>query len=126
MPFDAQSASALSRRVHTVHECLFVLKQAVMQAAQAGEYEVTVALGEQLPVVAGQSTNNAAFVIDFLARSEREAWSEAATQALRAGYTVRPAWGRVSTGAALEGLTLAWRWLDEDSAAPSRPRCRCC
>ena len=120
MPFDAQSARALSRRVHTVHECLFVVKQAVMQAAQAGEFEVTVALGEQLPVVAGQSTNNAAFVIDFLATSGREAWSEAATQALRAGYAVRPAWGRVSTGAALEGLTLTWRWLDEDSAAPSR------
>jgi hypothetical protein len=116
MPFDAQSARALSRRVHSVHDCLFILKQAVVQAAQAGEFEVTVDLAEQLPVVAGQSSNTAAFVIDLLARSGREAWSEAATQAQRAGYTVRPAWGRAPTGAALEGLTLAWQWLDDDDA----------
>lgn len=109
MPFDAQTARALSRRIHSVHDCLFVMKQSVVQAAQAGEYEVTVGLSESLPVVAGQSVNSAAFVIDFLARSGREAWSEAAAQAVHAGYSVRPAWGRTAGGAALEGITLSWR-----------------
>jgi hypothetical protein len=116
MQFDAHSARALSRRVHSVQDCLFVIKQTVMQAAQAGEFEVSVALSDALPVVAGQSTNNAAFVIDFLQRHGREAWAEAAAQAVRAGYAVRPAWGRSATGAALEGLTLSWKSLDEDDA----------
>lgn len=109
MPFDAQSARALSRRMHSLHDCLAVMKRAIVQAAQAGEYEVTVGLSELLPVVAGQSTNNAAFLTDFLARQGREAWAEAVRHAARAGYQVRPAWGRVDTGAALEGLTLSWR-----------------
>jgi hypothetical protein len=120
MPFDAESARALSRRVHSLQDCLFVIKQAVVQAAQAGEFEVTVGLSDSLPVVAGQSTNNAAFVIDFLSQNGREAWAEAAAQAARAGYTVRPAWGRIATGAALEGLTLSWKSLDEPDAATPR------
>jgi hypothetical protein len=118
MPFDAESARALSRRVHSLHDCLFVIKQAVVQAAQAGEFEVTVGLSDSLPVVAGQSTNNAAFVIDFLRRNGREAWAEAAAQAARSGYTVRPAWGRSGSGAALQGLTLSWKSLDEPDAVP--------
>jgi hypothetical protein len=109
MPFDAQAARALSRRIHSVHDCLFVMKQHVVQAAQAGEYEVSVGLSESLPVVAGQSVNSAAFVIDFLARSGREAWSEAVAQAVHAGYGVRPLWGRTAGGAALEGIKLSWR-----------------
>jgi hypothetical protein len=120
MQFDASSARALSRRVHSLHDCLFVIKQAVVQAAQAGEFEVSVGLSDALPVVAGQSTNNAAFVIDFLARHGREAWAEAATQALRAGYTVRPFWGSVATGAALEGLTLSWQFVEEEAGADVR------
>jgi hypothetical protein len=59
MPFDAESARAISRRVHSLHDCLFVFKQAVVQAAQAGEFEVTVGLSDSLPVVAGQSTRHA-------------------------------------------------------------------
>lgn len=114
MPFDAHSARALSRRIHSLHDCLFVIKQSVVEAAQAGEFEVSVGLSESLPVVAGQSTNNAAFVIDFLARNGRETWAEAATQALRAGYSVRPAWGRNHLGAVLEGLTLEWRSVSFD------------
>ncbi len=117
MSFDATSARALSRRVHSVHDCLYVIKQSIVQAAQAGEFEVVVALSESLPVVAGQSSNNAVFVIDFLTRVGREAWAEAATHAVRAGYTVRPAWGRIATGAALEGLTLEWRALADDEPA---------
>jgi hypothetical protein len=35
---------------------------------------------------------------------------------VRAGYTVRPAWGRTATGATLEGLTLSWKSLDEAEA----------
>jgi hypothetical protein len=98
MTFDAQTARALSRRIHSVQDCLFVMKQHVVQAAQAGEYEVGVGLSESLPVVAGQSVNSAAFVIDFLARSGREAWSEAVAQAVHAGYGVRPLWGRTAGG----------------------------
>jgi hypothetical protein len=120
MKFDAQAARNLSRRVHSVQDCLFVIKQTVAQAAQEGEFEVTVALSEALPVVPGQSTNDAAFVIDLLARHGRQAWSEAATQAVRAGYTLRPAWGRAGVGAALEGLTLAWRSIDEPDAFERR------
>ena len=119
MSFDAQSARALSRRVHSVHDCLYVMKQSIVQAAQAGEFEVAVGLSESLPVVAGQSSNNAVFVIDFLNRNGREAWAEAATHAVRAGYAVRPSWGRIATGAALEGLALEWRTIaEEEPAAP--------
>ena len=120
MPFDAESARALSRRVHSLQDCLFVIKQAVVQAAKAGEFEVTVGLSDPLPVVAGQSTNNAAFVIDFLHHNGRGAWAEAAAQAARAGYTVRPAWGRVATGAALEGMTLSWKSVEEPDATMPR------
>jgi hypothetical protein len=116
MNFDARSARALSRRIHSVHDCLSVMKQAIVQAAQAGEFEATVPLSESLPVVAGQSTNTAAFTIDFLQRNDREAWAEAATQAMRAGYALRPSWGRAATGAALEGLTLAWRTIEIDTS----------
>ncbi|HET9823559.1 MAG TPA: hypothetical protein VFQ16_17210 [Burkholderiaceae bacterium] len=118
MPFDAQSARALSRRMHSLHDCLAVMKRTIVQAAQAGEYEVSVGLSELLPVVAGQSTNNAAFLADFLSRQGRDAWAEAVKQATRAGYQVRPAWGRVDTGAALEGLTLSWRSVLLDAAPP--------
>jgi hypothetical protein len=122
MTFDARSARALSRRVHSVHDCLYVMKQSIVQSAQAGEFEVVVALSESLPVVAGQSSNNAAFVIDVLLRNGREAWAEAATQAVRAGYAVRPSWGRIATGAALEGLALEWRSVaDEEPAAANAP-----
>lgn len=114
MPFDAQSARALSRRIHSVQDCLFVMKQHVVQAAQAGEYEVTVGLSESLPVVAGQSHNNAAWLVDFLARGDRAAWSEAVQHAAAAGYAVRPAWGRADRGAVLEGLTLSWHSLEVD------------
>jgi hypothetical protein len=123
MTFDAQTARALSRRIHSVQDCLFVMKQHVVQAAQAGEYEVGVGLSESLPVVAGQSVNSAAFVIDFLARSGREAWSEAVAQAVHAGYGVRPLWGRTAGGAALEGITLSWRQAEyQDSRTiPTAP-----
>jgi hypothetical protein len=114
MPFDAQSARALSRRVHSLHDCLSVLKQSVVQAAQAGEFEVSVGLSELLPVAAGQSTNNADFLVEFLAQHGRDAWAEAVLQALHAGYTVRPAWGRSASGAALEGITLSWRVLEDE------------
>jgi hypothetical protein len=118
MSFDAHSARALSRRMHSLHECLAVMKRSVVQAAQAGEFEVTVGLSESLAVVAGQSTNNAAYLIDLLTRTGHVAWSEAVTQAVRAGYSVRPAWGRVDGAAALEGLTLAWRSVLPDDAPP--------
>jgi hypothetical protein len=118
MPFDAASVRALSRRAHSAQDCLFLIKQAVLQAAGAGEWEVTVGLSESLPVVAGQSTNNAAFVIDFLGRNGRDAWAEAAVQAVRAGYALRPSWGRLGAGAALEGLTLAWRSAPDEPAVP--------
>jgi len=62
-----------------------------------------VALSESLPVVAGQSSNKAAFVIDFPMRNGREAWAEAATQAVRAGFTTE-----LIAGAA--GTTLVLRW----------------
>lgn len=114
MPFDAQAARNLSRRMHSLQDCLAVMKRAVVQAAQAGDLEITVGLSELLPVVAGQSTNNAAFLIDFLSHQGREAWAEAVKQATRAGYHVRPAWGRLDAGPALEGLTLAWRSVPDD------------
>jgi hypothetical protein len=121
MPFDAHAARALSRRMHTLQDCLAVMKQAIVQAAQAGEYEVTVGLSELLPAQAGQSTNNAAFLVQFLARAKREAWSAAVVQAQRAGYSVRPAWGRTDRGPALEGLTLAWRGAPLEAVPEEAP-----
>jgi hypothetical protein len=119
MHFDADAARRLSRRAHSVQDCLAVMKQCVMRAAQTGEFEVTVALSESLPVVAGTANNTAAFVVDFLARNGREAWSEASAQALRAGYTLRPAWGRNEIGPTLDGVTLAWREVESGDAEPA-------
>jgi hypothetical protein len=118
MSFDAHAARALSRRMHSLHDCLAVMKRYIVQAAQAGEFEVTVGLSESLPVVAGQSTNNAAYLIDFLASTGHAAWSEAVAQAVRAGYSVRPGWGHVEGTPILEGLTLAWRFVSPDDAPP--------
>jgi len=108
MTFDARSARALSRRTHNVQDCLAAMKAAVLQAARVGGYEASVALPEPLPVVAGQSTNNAAFLIEFLTERDFEVWADSVRHALSAGYAVRPAWQGVETGAALSGLTLSW------------------
>lgn len=117
MTFDAKAARALSQRTHSVHDCLALMKKYVLQAAQAGEYEVTVGLSVSMLVPAGQSTNDAAFLIDCLRRNGHAAWSEAMQQATQAGYAVRPSWGGERRGALLEGVTLTWTWAEPPDAA---------
>ena len=108
MIFDAQAARALARRTHSLADCLAAMKKAVLEAAQVGEFEATVALPEAIALVAGQSTNNAAFLIDFFTAQGFEVWADAVRHALRAGYALRPSWRSVPSGAALDGLTLSW------------------
>lgn len=119
MIFDARSARALSRRTHSVQDCLALMKAAVLHAARVGGYEATVALPEPMPVVAGQSTNNAAFLIDLLATRDNDVWADSVRHAGAAGYTVRPSWQGVDTGAALAGLTLSW-YLVEPPEVPAQ------
>jgi len=118
MIFDAQAARALSRRTHSVQDCLALMKAGALQAAQAGEYETSIALPEAIPVVAGQSTNSAAFLVDLLARHGCEVWAESIKHALVAGYSVRPLWRGVETGAALTGIILSW-YLVEPPDVPA-------
>lgn len=118
MTFNARSARALSRRTHNVQDCLAAMKAAVLQAARVGSYEASVGLPEVLPVVAGKSTNTAAFLIDFLVERECEVWADSVRHATAAGYAVRPAWQGVETGAALAGLTLSW-YLAEPPEVPA-------
>ena len=108
MIFDAQAARTLARRTHSLADCLAAMKKAVLDAAQVGEFEATVGLPEAIPIVAGQSTNNAAFLIDFLSAHDVEVWADAVRHALHAGYALRPSWRSVPSGAALDGLTLSW------------------
>lgn len=119
MTFDARSARALSRRTHNIQDCLAAMKAAVLQAARVGGYEASVTLPEALPVVAGQSTNNAAFLIDFLTERDCEVWADSVRHAVTAGYAVRPAWQAVETGAALSGLTLSWYLAEAPGVAAS-------
>jgi hypothetical protein len=108
MSFDANAARALARRTHSLADCLAAMKRAVLHAAQVGQFEATIGLPEPMPLTAGQSTNNAAFLIDFFARQGADVWADAVRHAVRAGYAARPSWRSVNTGAALDGLTLSW------------------
>lgn len=118
MVFDARSARALSRRTHSVQDCLAQMKSAILEAARIGGYEASVPLPEALPVVAGQSTNNAGFLVDFLAERECEVWADSVRHAVVAGYAVRPVWQAVDTGAALAGLTLSWYLVEPPEVGP--------
>jgi hypothetical protein len=117
MSFDAKAARALSQRTHSVLECLALIKRCVVQAADAGEYEATVGLSTSIPVAPGTSTNDAAFLANCFADHGHSAWADAVTQAARAGYALRPAWGRDARGPLLEGITLAWHQAQRDPDA---------
>jgi hypothetical protein len=112
MIFDAQSARALSRRTHTLADGLAAMKKAIIEAARAGEFEASVGLAEPVPIVAGKSTNNAAFLIDFFTQQGSDAWADAVQHALRAGYAARPFWTSVPTGAAVGGIVLSWYLIE--------------
>lgn len=116
MIFDAQAARSLARRAHSLADCLAAMKKAVLEAAQVGEFEATVGLPEAIGIVAGQSTNNAAFLIDFFSAQGFEVWADAVRHALRAGYALRPSWRSAASGAALDGLTLSWYLIDVPDA----------
>jgi hypothetical protein len=117
MKFDAAAARALSQRTHSVQDCLAALKKAVVEAAQLGEYETVIGLPEAIPIGAGESSNTAGFLIDFLAGRGFHVWSESVRHALAAGYTVRPSWRSVTSGAALDGLLLSWHLVEPDGTA---------
>ena len=119
MIFDASTARALSRRTHNVQECLVLMKKAVVQAAQAGEFEVSVGLADPMLVAPGQSTNNASFLIDHFERHGLAAWRDAVTHAVQAGYNVRPAWRTTGAGAAPEGITLSWYLVEPPDVSAS-------
>lgn len=112
MLFDAKAARALSQRTHSVADCLALMKRYVMQAAEAGEYEVAVGLSVPVPTPPGRAGNDAGFIVECLARHGHAAWSDAVLQATHAGYSVRPVWSHDGRGTQLEGTLLGWRWAD--------------
>jgi hypothetical protein len=112
--FDAQAARALARRSHGAAEILAEMKQAVVIAAERGEFEAGVALPDAVLVPAGQSVNSASFLVEHLQQRGLPAWSEAVTQAVRAGYGARPSWAPVGVGAACDGVTLSWSFALDD------------
>lgn len=119
--FDAQAARALARRTLSLGDCLAAMKRAVLHAAQVGEFEATIGLPDALPVADGQSTNTAAFLIDFFSQQGVDAWADAVRHAERAGYAVRPAWRSAETGAAIEGLILSWYLVEVPEFANEAP-----
>ena len=119
--FDAQAARALARRTLSLGDCLASMKKAVLNAAQVGEFEATIGLPDAMPMAAGQSTNTAAFLIDFFSQQGVEAWADAVRHAERAGYAVRPAWRGADTGAAVEGLILSWYLVEVPEFANEAP-----
>lgn len=113
-PFDAQAARALARRSHGAAEILAEMKQAIVDAAERGEFEATVALPDAVMVPAGQSINTASFLVEHLHERGLPAWAEAAAQAQRAAYGVRAAWAPLGVGAACDGVTLSWSLVIEE------------
>jgi hypothetical protein len=119
-PFDAQAARALARRSHGAAEILAEMKQAIVVAAERGEFEASVSLPDAVQVPAGQSINSATFLVEHLQQRELPAWAEAVTQALRAAYGVRPAWAPMGVGAACDGVCLSWSLVVEEPEAGLR------
>lgn len=115
-PFDAQAARLLARRSHGAAEVLAEMKQAVVDAAERGEFEATIALPDAVMVPAGQSINSASFLVEHLQTRGLPAWAEAVTQALRADYGARPAWAPQGVGAACDGVTLTWSLVVDEPA----------
>ena len=114
--FDAQAARALARRAHGASEILAEMKQAVVAAAERGEFEAGVSLPDAVVVPAGQSVNSSSFLVEHLQERGLAAWAEAVSQALRAGYGARPAWVPMGVGAACDGVTLSWSFALEEPA----------
>src|SRR5262245_15982349 len=108
MAFDAQAARNLARRSRGAADILIDWKRAIVAATEKGEFAATVELPDPMPVQAGQSVNNAGFLIEHLQRRGLIAWAEAVQQALNAGYAARPAWRPMDNGAGAEGVILAW------------------
>ena len=119
--FDAQAARALARRTLSLGDCLASMKKAVLHATQVGEFEASIGQPEPIPMTAGQSTNSAAFLIDFFSHKEVAAWADAVRHATRAGYAVRPTWRSVAGGAAVDGLTLSWYLVEPPEDGPELP-----
>lgn len=119
-PFDAQAARALARRSHSAGEILAELKQAIVVAAERGEFEASVALPDAVLVSAGQSVNSAGFLVEHLQERGLAAWAEAVQQALRAAYGVRPAWSAMGVGAACDGIILSWSLVIDEPEAGLR------
>jgi hypothetical protein len=108
-PFDAQAARALARRSHGAAEILAEMKQAIVIAAERGEFEASVALPDAVQVPAGQSINSATFLVEHLQQRE-----------LPAAYGVRPAWAPMGVGAACDGVCLSWSLVVEEPEAGLR------
>lgn len=117
--FDAHAARALARRTRGVREILAEMKQAIVEAAQRGDFEASVRLPDAQVVPAGSSTNNATFLVAHLQSRELPGWAEAVQHAVRAGYGVSPSWCALANGAGCDGVRLSWSLsLDEPATRP--------
>lgn len=127
MTFDAAAARALARKSTDLLEVLSQAKQAIVQAAERGEFLATAPLPEVVEVRTGAAIDAPDFLVTLYREAGRTVLVDVVLELTRADYVVRPAWGPVSAaagamaGAAAEGrrgvagLLLDW---SIDRAAP--------
>ena len=115
--FDAKAARALSLRSQGLHACLADMKKAVTEAASSGEFSAFVPLPEPVSTAlantANSTPNTSRFLIEHLNAAGLTAWSEAAMQAVRAGYSALPAWCTDGSGPSYDGILLSWSMCGE-------------
>lgn len=131
MTFDAAAARALARKSTDLLEVLSQAKQAIVQAAERGDFLATAPLPEVVEVRTGAAIDAPDFLVTLYREAGRTVLVDVVLELTRADYVVRPAWGPVgtaaggTTGAAAEGrrgvagLLLDW---SIDRTAPKAGR----
>jgi hypothetical protein len=111
MSFDAAAARALARKSSDLLDVLSATKRAIVDAAEAGEFFTTTPLPEAVEVRAGTPVDAPDFLVTIYREAGKPVLLDAVQELLRAGYVVRPRWGRSEAhpgGRAIVGLSLDW------------------
>jgi hypothetical protein len=123
MPFDAAAARALARKSSDLLDVLSEAKRAIVAAAEAGEFFTTAALPEAVEVRTGAPVDAPDFLVSTYREAGKPILVDTVLELLRAGYVVRPGWGRAEAhpgGRAIVGLVLDWSIDDGAPASAAR------
>lgn len=111
MIFDAAAARALARKSSDLLDLLSEAKRAIVAAAEAGEFFTTAPLPEAVEVRSGAPVDAPDFLVSTYREAGKPILVDTVLELLRAGYVVRPGWGRAEAhpgGRAIVGLVLDW------------------